>query len=87
MKECPSCGEQIESPGPDPEFLLAFQHVLQALKVTADVLATTLSAMEHGERLSDAVISDYRSQLANVEHERWLMEELIRALRSMPDVQ
>jgi hypothetical protein len=72
---------------PDPDLLQAFEHTLDALKRTSDVLKMALDAMDRGTRFSDATIADYRVQLQSVDADRLRVEELLRVLWSHVDQQ
>jgi hypothetical protein len=68
--------------GPNSNLLQALEHTLEGLRRTTEALTRALNAMERGERFSDTIIADYRSQLDTVDRDRLRMEEMVRALWS-----
>jgi hypothetical protein len=83
-------GVDVDNPGrvisstmsssPDPDLLQALEHVLETLARASRVLGSVLDTMDRGDRLTDAAIAEYRSQLQNVERDRQRMEEVVRVL-------
>jgi hypothetical protein len=65
---------------PNPDLLQAFEHLLETLRRMSAVLRSTLDAMDRGERLPDATITEYRAQLAVVDADRQHLEGLLRVL-------
>jgi hypothetical protein len=60
--------------------VLSFSTTLETLKRLSGVLTSALDALDRNERVSDATIADYRTQLTAVDADRQRLEESLRAL-------